>query len=71
MLEKFGAEAAAGAHAAESVDCRSKALELMSKALAHLDRDRTIPPAIGAQLQTAIDALWTSASSTSPSSHLH
>ncbi len=70
MYGKFGPGTAA-AGAAESIDGRSTALDLMSRALAHLDSDGTIPLSIGAQLQLAIDALWPSGSPAGSSSQLH
>jgi hypothetical protein len=38
-------------------DARAAALDLMNRALAHLDGDQAIPEIIGAHLQMAIDAL--------------
>jgi hypothetical protein len=71
MLRKFGAEAAGISAAAEAGDARSAALILMLEALARLDGDGKIPAMIGAQLQTAIDALWTSGSGGAQSIQLH
>jgi len=67
MLGRFGADPEAG----NSPDTRLAALDLMSKALARLDSDGTIPAIIGAHLQSAIDALWTSASQGSHSIQHH
>lgn len=67
MLAKVDADSAA----AEVADVRTAALLLMSEALACLDSDSKIPAIIGAHLQTAIDALWASASAGSHSNHLH
>ena len=50
---------------------RSAALQLMSEALIRLDSDGKIPAVIGAHLQSAIDALWMSASEDQRSIHLH
>lgn len=50
---------------------RSAALLLMSEALMRLDSDSEIPAVIGAHLQSAIDALWMSASEDQCSIHLH
>ena len=71
MLQKFGAEAADISASAEAGDARSAALMLMLEALTRLDSDSKIPAMIGAQLQTAIDALWTSGSGGAQSIHLH
>lgn len=71
MHGKFGAEGARVSAAADAGDARSAALILMSEALARLDSDSNIPAVIGAYLQSAIDALWTSASSDQHSIHLH
>lgn len=71
MLGNFGADGARGACGAQAEDARSAALHLMSEALAHLDSDNKIPAVIGAHLQSAIDALWTSASADPHSIHLH
>ena len=71
MLGKFGSGDAGIGVAAETTDTRSAALLLMSEALARLDSDSNIPAVIGAHLQTAIDALWTSASGDERSTHLH
>ena len=69
MLGNFAAE---GAGCGTDVgDARSAALHLMAEALARLDSDSKIPAAIGAQLQTAIDALWASGSSDPNSTNLH
>jgi len=57
--------------AAGEGDVRSAALLLMSEALTRLDSDHNIPAVIGAHLQSAIDALWTSASRDQHSIHLH
>ncbi len=58
MLGNYGAEGAATGAGEETRDARWLALALMSKALDHLDSDSSIPTIIGAQLQSAIDALW-------------
>ena len=71
MNRRFGAGGAQALAGTDVVDARSIALNLMSKALGHLDSDAKIPPIIGAQLQTAIDALWTSLSTDQPSTDLH
>lgn len=71
MLGNFGAKSATANLVAEESDTRSAALLLMSEALARLDSDRNIPAVIGAHLQTAIDALWTSGSADPHSNHLH
>jgi hypothetical protein len=71
MLGEFGAGAAGVAASADTSDARTAALHLMSEALARLDGDSSIPAVIGAQLQSAIDALWTSGSSGHHSNHLH
>lgn len=71
MFKKIGADGAEPVDLTEATDGRSVALALMSRALAHLDSDGTIPPIIGAQLQTAIDALWTCASTGQSSIQLH
>lgn len=69
MLGKFDTDSARAA--ADEGDARAAALLLMSEALARLDSDGNIPAVIGAHLQTAIDALWTSGSAGSHSIHLH
>lgn len=71
MHGKFGADEAALGLSADSNDTRLAALHLMSEALARLDSDSKIPAVIGAQLQSAIDALWSSASDGQHSIHLH
>jgi hypothetical protein len=71
MLGTFGTDHARISAAAESGDARSAALLLMSEALARLDSDDKIPAVIGAHLQSAIDALWTSAAGGQHSVHLH
>lgn len=71
MLGKFGEEDASISAMAEAGDARSTALLLMSEALARLDSDSKIPAVIGAYLQSAIDALWVSASGDEHSIHLH
>jgi hypothetical protein len=71
MLENFGADNAGASAATDEDDARSTALRLMSEALARLDSDGNIPAVIGAHLQTAIDALWTSGSAAPHSIHLH
>lgn len=71
MHGKFGAEDATAVLSAEASDARLAALHLMSEALARLDSDSNIPAVIGAQLQSAIDALWSSASGGQHSIHLH
>ena len=71
MLGDFGGSSADVAGAMTAADARSKALALMSEALGHLDSDCSIPAIIGAQLQTAIDALWTSVSVDQASTNLH
>ena len=71
MLGNFGADGVINSSAAEESDTRAAALRLMSEALARLDSDRNIPAVIGAHLQTAIDALWTSASADPHSNRLH
>lgn len=71
MLGNFGANSAIVNSATEESDARSAALLLMSEALARLDSDHNIPSIIGAHLQTAIDALWTSASAGPHSNNLH
>jgi hypothetical protein len=71
MLGNFGADGADGVGAAKAGNARSIALVLMSKALGHLDSDRDIPPIVGAHLQSAIDALWTSVSQDPHSINLH
>jgi hypothetical protein len=71
MLGDFGADGARAGLGADEEDARSLALHLMSQALAHLDSDSKIPAVIGAHLQSAIDALWTSASGDQHSIHLH
>jgi hypothetical protein len=43
----------------------------MSRALGHLDSDSSIPTIIGAQLQSAIDALWICSSNEKSSLNLH
>lgn len=70
MVGNHGAKDAA-AVAADEDDARAIALSLMSRALGHLDSDSKIPSIIGAQLQSAIDALWTSTSSDQASNHVH
>jgi hypothetical protein len=52
-------------------DARTAALAHMSKALAHLDSDASIPSIIGAHLQGAIDALWKSSSKDPTSLNMH
>ena len=69
MLSKFSADSARGD--AEEADARSAALILMSEALARIDGDSNIPAVIGAHLQMAIDALWTSSLAGTHSIHLH
>ena len=71
MLGNVGADGVEPVETIEASDGRTKALPLMSKALAHLDNDERIPANIGAQLQTAIDALWISGSAGPSSVHLH
>ena len=71
MLVNFSEKGAGAIAAADEGDTRSAALRLMSEALARLDSDSNIPAAIGAHLQTAIDALWTSGSTDPHSNHLH
>lgn len=71
MLRKIGAGSVEEADATEAADGRTMALDLMSRALAHLDGDGTIPPIVGARLQTAIDALWICGSTNQSSIHLH
>jgi hypothetical protein len=71
MLEEFGAQGASDAALEDAGDARSAALVLMSEALAFLDSDSSIPAVIGAHLQTALDALWASASEGQASIHLH
>ena len=71
MLGKFGADSANLSDAADAGDTRSTALLLMSEALARLDSDSNIPAVIGAHLQSAIVALWTSNSGDQASIHLH
>lgn len=71
MLGKFDADDAGVRPAAAECDARSAALLLMSEALSRLDSDDTIPAVIGAHLQTAIDALWISASGDQRSIQLH
>ena len=71
MLRKFGVEGAAADAPADLDDARSVALQLMSEALARLDKDGNIPAIIGAHLQSAIDALWTSAAGGQHSIHMH
>lgn len=56
---------------AGQADARSTALHLMTEALTCLDGDSHIPAYIGAHLQSAIDALWTSASPNRSSIQLH
>jgi hypothetical protein len=70
MLGKSGLDESVMDVGAEAVDARSVALGLMSEALAHLDSDSNIPAAIGAYLQSAIDALWVSASKDQHSNQL-
>lgn len=65
------AKGATAVAADEASDARAMALALMSKALGHLDSDAKIPSVIGAQLQSAIDALWICASNNPCSSNLH
>ncbi len=67
MLREFYADGTAP----DEGDARSAALLLMSEALACLDSDSNIPAVIGAHLQAAIDALWTSSSAGTHSMHLH
>lgn len=71
MLGNFGADGGAAIGSMEAGDARSEALQLMSRALAHLDSDSKIPAVIGAYLQSAIDALWTSGSGDQHSIRLH
>lgn len=71
MAAKYKGHCAAVKAGSELVDARSKALTLMSEALARLDSDRNIPPAVGAQLQSAMDALWTSGAAGQRSIQLH
>lgn len=71
MLGKFGAASAGISDAADAGDTRSAALLLMSEALARLDSDHNIPAVIGAHLQSAIDALWTSGTTDQSSANLH
>lgn len=71
MLGNFDADGAGADLRADADDARSAALCLMSEALAHLDSDSKIPAIIGAHLQSAIDALWTSATGDLHSIHLH
>lgn len=71
MLGNFGAGGAGVSCGAEANEAWSAALNLMSEALAHLDSDSRIPAVIGAHLQSAIDALWTTASPDQYSIHLH
>lgn len=71
MIGNQGAQGATTAAADEADDARAIALALMSRALGHLDSDSNIPSFIGAQLQSAIDALWTSSSNGQSSNHLH
>jgi hypothetical protein len=71
MLEKTGAQDVRLKDAEGEGNPRSAALLLMSEALARLDSDQTIPAVIGAHLQSAIDALWTSGSGGQHSIHLH
>lgn len=71
MHGRFGAGGAQVVVATDVANARSMALNLMSRALCHLDSDSKIPPNIGAHLQTAIDALWTSVSTDLPSTDLH
>lgn len=71
MLEEFGARSAATGAPEDDGNARSAALLLMSEALAFLDSDSSIPAVIGAHLQTALDALWASASEGQASTHLH
>lgn len=68
---KIEADRAAAEGVAEMQDARSMALFLMSEALARLDSDSNIPPVVGAQLQSAIDALWTSGAAGHHSIRLH
>jgi hypothetical protein len=70
MIGEIGVEGTGVDGAADAADARSAALMLMSEALSHLDSDSNIPAIIGAHLQTAIDALWTSAASGQHSSQL-
>lgn len=71
MRGNVGAGVAEQIGAGEAADPRTVALGLMSKALDHLDSDGTIPPVIGAHLQSAIDALWVSVSNSPASINLH
>lgn len=71
MLGKFGGDGVQAVTTTDAADARSMALNLMSKALGHLDSDCNIPPVIGAQLQMAIDTLWTSVSTSQSSVNLH
>jgi hypothetical protein len=71
MLRKIGADGAEAVDIVEAADGRTMALDLMSRALGHLDSDGSIPALIGAQLQTAIDALWTCGSTDQWSIYLH
>lgn len=70
MVGKHGARGANALAADEAGDARGIALTLMCRALGHLDSDAKIPSIIGAQLQSAIDALWIAASSDRSSTHL-
>lgn len=71
MTEIFGAGRAAANCREDPADARAAALELMTRALGHLDRDPGIPPVMGAYLQAAIDMLWASMPSDRPSVRLH
>lgn len=69
MLGEFGSDCAGSGR--DVGDARSAALNLMAEALARLDSDSRIPAAIGAHLQTAIDALWASAAQDQHSTNVH
>ena len=71
MLEDLGANSAGASAATEEDDPRSIALRLMTEALSRLDSDGNIPAMIGAHLQTAIDALWSSGSAAPQSTYVH
>lgn len=71
MLGTHDAACAAADAADPSADARATALALMYRALEHLDSDAKIPSIIGAQLQSAIDALWRSSAIDRSSIHLH
>lgn len=71
MLGNCDAKGAARGAREEARDTRWTALALMSRALGHLDSDSSIPTIIGAQLQSAIDALWICSSNEKSSLNLH